>query len=329
MRRIDGQIPSEIPPYHAFGFTLEMTHERRARVWWSGIEMLARIHAIDWQRHGLSFLEVDNQLEYYERFLNWARGDKPQPLLDAALAWLKAHRAPPRRIALCWGDSRLPNMIFRDSEVVAVLDWEMAFLGDPENDLAWWLFLDWSHSTGYGIPRLEGLPSREETVARYEELTQSKVEHLLYHEVLAAFRYGVITMKVARNMIAAGLPIASEDMETNNTSTQRLAALLDLPPPGGPARPVTHVDQVTARVQFHLTGPGGSDWYVVADRGKGSRHDGRVSNPDVVFSMAAADWNAMQRGELNRTEAFLGGKIMIEGDITLMLQLEDLISKLS
>src|SRR5262249_41884613 len=60
MRRINGQIPSEIPPYHAFGFTLEMTHERRARVWWSGIEMLARIHGIDWQRHGLSFLEVDN-----------------------------------------------------------------------------------------------------------------------------------------------------------------------------------------------------------------------------------------------------------------------------
>jgi putative sterol carrier protein len=92
---------------------------------------------------------------------------------------------------------------------------------------------------------------------------------------------------------------------------------------------VTHVDQVTARIQFHLTGPGGSDWYVLADKGKGTRHAGTVENPDVVFTTAAADWNAIQSGELNRTEAFLGGRIKIEGDITLMLQLEDLISKLS
>jgi aminoglycoside phosphotransferase (APT) family kinase protein/putative sterol carrier protein len=335
MRAVEGVIPSEIPPYHAFGFCLEISPAQRQRLWWSGIETLARIHGLDWRRLGLSFLgvppegtgAVDRQLEYYKRFLDWARGERPQPILEAALDWLNRNRYAPRRVALCWGDSRLPNMIFRDQEVAAVLDWEMAFLGDPEADLAWWLFLDWCHSTGYGIPRLEGLSSEEETVARYEKLSGHPVEQLPYQKVMAAFRYGVITLRVARLMLEAKLPIANEDMETNNVCTQWLARQLDLPPPGA-GRAVTHLDQVTARVQFHLTGAGGSSWYIVAASGKGSRHEGTVENPDVTLTADAADWHAIQSGELNRTQAFLGGKLKIEGDVTLLLQLEDVISKL-
>jgi aminoglycoside phosphotransferase (APT) family kinase protein/putative sterol carrier protein len=328
MRRIVGEIPSEIPPYHAFGHCVEILPERRARMWWAGIEALAHIHALDWERLGLGFLAVD-QVEYYTRFLEWARGERPQPVLDAALAWLEKNRPPLRRPALCWGDSRLPNMIFRDQEVAGVLDWEMAFIGDPEADLAWWIFMDWSHSTGYGIPRLAGLPERDETIARYEELSGRKVEHFLYHEVLAAFRYGVITMRIARALTDAGIAVANDDMETNNSSTQRLAVLLDLPPPGRPARAVTQVDAITARIQFHLTGPGGSDWYLVSDHGRLARYEGRVEKPDTVLTVDAADWEAIQRGELNRADAFLGGKLKIEGDVTLLLQLEATIAELS
>jgi aminoglycoside phosphotransferase (APT) family kinase protein/putative sterol carrier protein len=337
MRKIDGEIPSEVPPYHAFGHCLALSPARRAAMWWSGIETLARIHRLDWRRLGLGFLgepgggtdALDRPLDYYARYLEWAREGVEQPILDAALAWLRDHRYAPRRIGLCWGDSRLPNVIYGpDDRVVGVLDWEMAFLGDPEADLAWWIFLDWCHSTGYGIPRLEGLPSREETIARYAELSGAPVEHLEWQEVFAALRYGVITVRVAHTMRAAGISIAAPDMETNNVCTQRLATLLGLPPPGA-VREVTHVSEVTARVQFRLTGPGGSEWYLVADRGRGSRHAGVVDAPDVTLTASAADWNAIQRGELNRTEAFLGGKLVIEGDVSLLLQLEDMISKLA
>jgi putative sterol carrier protein len=336
MRAIDGVIPSEIPPYHAFGHCLEITPAQRARMWWSGIETLARIHRLDWRARGLSFLgvprdaadAVERQVSYYEKFLRWAAGDKPQPVLDPALEWLKANRYTPKHVALCWGDSRLPNMIFRDQEVVGVLDWEMAYLGDPEADLAWWIYLDWCHSNGYGIPRLEGLPSEEETVARYTALSGHPVEHLYYQKMMAAFRYGVITLRVVRLMVEAKLPIANEDMETNNVCTQWLARELGLPPPGA-AREVTSIGDVTARVQFHLTGKGGSDWYIVAAQGKGSRHPGTVDHPDVTLTVDADDWRAIQTGELNRTQAFLGGKLTIEGDVTLLMQLEEMIAKLN
>ena len=337
MRKIEGEIASEVPTYHTFGLFLEATPERRAKMWWSGVETLAKIHALDWQRLGLSFLgapkggtgPLDQQVDYYERFLEWTRGDEPQPVLEAALAWLKEHRFSPERVTLCWGDSRLPNLIFRDDEVAGVLDWEMAFLGDPESDLAWWLFLDWHHSEGLGIPRLEGLPDTEETIRRYEELTGWKVEHALYHEVLAAFRFGVIMVSVVRNMKERGLPTATADLGTNNPCTRRLATLLELPPPGAPARQLTRIDEVTVQVQFHLTGPGGHDWYLVSDKGKATRHEGTAENPDVTVTVSAADWEAIQGGELDRTQAYLGGKLVIEGDLTLMMQLEDAISKLS
>jgi aminoglycoside phosphotransferase (APT) family kinase protein/putative sterol carrier protein len=335
MARVTGDIPSEVPAYHAYGFCFEATPVRRARLWWSGIETLARIHRLDWRRLGLDFLGVpgagtdplDRQLDYYARYLDWAREGAPQPILAAALAWLREHRYAPARVTLCWGDARLPNVVFRDDAVAAVLDWEMAFLGDPEADLGWWLFFDWHHSEGYGIPRLAGFAGVEETVARYEALTGWRVEHARYNEVLAAFRFGVILLRLARNMRAAGVLTPAADRESNNACTRRLAALLGLPPPGT-ARGVTRLEEASVRVQFHLTGPDGGDWYLVSENGRAARHEGTVADPDTTVTAAAADWLALRRGELDRVQAFLGGKLRIEGDMTLLLQLEEAIARL-
>lgn len=240
MDRVAGDIPPDVPPYHAVGVCVDATPERRARLWWSGIETLARIHALDWPALGLDFLGVppagraalDPQLAYYTTFLDDVARTEAQPILTAALAWLRANRYVPERIALCWGDSRLPNMIFRHDAVVAVLDWEMAFLGDPEADLGWWIFLDWANSEGFGIPRLPGFPTAAETIARYEALSGRRVRQARYNEMWAAFRYGVILARVAVNLLAAGLPLGNPDLATNNPCTRRLADLLGLPAPG-------------------------------------------------------------------------------------------------
>jgi aminoglycoside phosphotransferase (APT) family kinase protein len=238
MRRIEGEVPPDIPFYHAAGVLAGAPPDRRAAMWWRGIETLARIHEADWRALGLSFLgaptdgegAIDPQLDYYERFLRWAQGSEPEPVLEAALRWLREHRPAPQRISLCWGDARLPNIMYRDGEVAGVFDWEMAFLGDPEADLAWWLFLDWHHSEGNATPRLEGLPPTEETVRRYEELTGRAVRNLRYYEVFAGFRFGVIMVSIYRNMRARGVaPTSSGGRGLESPITRRLAELLDLP----------------------------------------------------------------------------------------------------
>jgi len=338
MGKLNGIVPPEYPPYQTFGVYFNATPLLRAKMWWGSLDAIAKVHKLDWEKLGFSFLgvpkagtdPVDRQLDYLERYLNWVKEghQDTQPTLEPALKWLKENRYAPERIKLCWGDPRLPNTMYgQDFEVLAVLDWEMAYLGDPVSDLAWFLFLDWQHSEGVGIPRLEGSPGREETVKRYEELTGFKVKNLLYNEVLAAFYFGIIYLKVMKNFKKMGIAQPGDTTEHNNVCTQRLASLLDLPAPGAPPRKTTKVEEVTATVQFHLTGPGGSNWYLLCEKGRGTRYDGTAANPSCTLITSAEDWAAIQRGEMERSQAWMTGKLKIEGDMTLLLQLEETISK--
>jgi len=341
MDAVDGDVPSEVPSYHVFGWVQEAPAERRTRIWWNGLETLARIHALDWRALGLSCLgepesaraAIDAQLAYWDRYLALVRDEgPPQPTLDASLAWLRDNAFTPRRVSLCWGDSRLPNMMFRNDRVAAVLDWEMAFLGDPEADLGWWCFLDWANNEGYGGPHLDGIPGKEETLARYAELTGHPVEHALWHEVFAAVRYGVILGRVAIRMRAIGASLPSDDWESNNVCTQALARLLDLPPPGEETL-TTRVGRRDAgapvRLQFRLSGQGGGDWWVLVQGDDASRHAGVVDDPDATLEADVADWRAVQAGDLDRLQAFMDGKLKISGDLTLFMLHETLITRLS
>jgi aminoglycoside phosphotransferase (APT) family kinase protein len=243
MARVEGRIPTDNPPYHAGGWVTEVEPPERAAMWWSGLDVLGRIHRLDWRALGFDFLAMpergasplDQQLHYYEEYLTWAARSVPQPTCEPALAWLREHRPREEPVALCWGDARIGNMIFHEGRCAAVLDWEMVTLGNPVQDLAWWLFVDRHHSEGLGIERLPGFPSREETVARWEGAVGLPAEHLDYYEVFAAFRFGVIMIRLAQQLTEYGLLPEDSDFETNNIVTRLLARLLGLPAPGGAA----------------------------------------------------------------------------------------------
>ena len=107
----------------------------------------------------------DQQWSYWTDSFTWAAEGREQPVADAALAWLEANMPADRPTGFAWGDARPGNMIFDGFECRAVLDWEMVSLGGHLSDIGWWLFLDRFHSEGYGVPRLEGLGTRDETLA--------------------------------------------------------------------------------------------------------------------------------------------------------------------
>jgi putative sterol carrier protein len=207
------------------------------------------------------------------------------------------------------------------------MDWEMAFIGDPVADLAWAFTLDKQHSEGYGLPRLEGTPEDEAVVRRYEELTEWKVENLFYNEVLATVRYGQTVISVLKKFIKEGIPI-EQDLILNNFATQHLADLLGLPSPGEKKQEVTDINQVTVIVQFHFSGAGGGDFYLISDRGKGTRHEGIAENPNCTMKVSVDDWKAIQSGELNRLDAWSTGRLVTDGDLGLMALLEGMISEL-
>ena len=122
MERVEGQIPTDNPPYHTGGWLTESTPEQRERLWWSGIDALSSIHRLDWKDMGFNFLAMpergatglEQQIDYYVDYLEWAARGKPQPTVEAALSWLKANQPSGDRMSLVWGDARIGNMIFHD-----------------------------------------------------------------------------------------------------------------------------------------------------------------------------------------------------------------------
>ena len=155
-------------------------------------------------------------------------------MIEAAHEWLLKNKPADEPEVLVWGDARIGNIIFDGTTPVAVLDWEMVNVGSPEKDVAWSVFLDRHHSEGIETPRLEGFPSYEDTTAYYEEQSGHRVKHLEYYQVYAGYRFGIIMMRIAQQLVHYELMNAEQgrEMEVNNTVTRLTAKILDLPPPG-------------------------------------------------------------------------------------------------
>ena len=136
---------------------------------------LGRIAGADPQAIGLGDLEGahdtsacwQHEVDRWEKVI---REDalEPQPIAHATIRWLKRNPPPPaKRIAVVHGDYRTGNFLFdQNGDIRAILDWEMAHLGDPLEDIGWaadplWSHGDPSHPAG-GIAREDGLRLWEE-----------------------------------------------------------------------------------------------------------------------------------------------------------------------
>ncbi|MFG2002224.1 phosphotransferase family protein [Spirillospora sp. NPDC048911] len=234
MGRIDGDVPTDMPPYHQDGWVTHVPPEERAAMWWSPLEILAELHTLDVAALDLGFLDqpawgatgLDQRLNYYEHYLHWAY-EGPQETALRALEWLRANQVDePDPPAVLWGDARIGNIIFQKGEPRAVLDWETAMLGAPEEDLAWYMFLDRHHSEGIGVPRLAGFPSYADTVARYEALLGRPMRHLDYYEILSGFKFSVIMARIGQAMIDFGWIEPGNTFPHDNNCTQLLARIL-------------------------------------------------------------------------------------------------------
>ena len=232
MPRIDGEVPADNPCYHVEGWMPALAPEGQRRVWDNGIDAMARIHRIDRHAIGLDWIEPvtpEDQLELDRRYRTFAAGDVPYPPVDRAFEVLAASvpSADPSP-ALCWGDSRIGNMIFAaDQSVAAVLDWEMVTAGDPVQDLAWYFLLDRHHVDAFGAARLPGLPSREESIARWEVATGRSAEHLGWYELLGAARYASIMTRVMQLLDSSGVFPGAAEMAYDQTGSQLLTRMLD------------------------------------------------------------------------------------------------------
>jgi hypothetical protein len=125
------------------------------------------------------------------------------------------------------------NQSLSTLELVAALDWEQATLSSRELDLGWWLFSRRTHGEGLGIALPPGFPSREQDIARYEELTGEPVRHIEFYEVLNGLIGAIAVMRIGDTMIRAGALPADSPMPSVNPASVALAGLLGEPVPTG------------------------------------------------------------------------------------------------
>ena len=118
--------------------------------------------------------------------------DWPRPVFELALRWLRARDpGPAEQVTLVHGDFRHGNLIIGPDGVRAVLDWELAHLGDPMEDLGWVCVNSWRF--GEIDKPVGGFGSREELFAGYEAAGRRvDPERVMFWEVMGTLRWGVM-----------------------------------------------------------------------------------------------------------------------------------------
>ena len=146
---------SDFPSYHSQGLYFDANPGQRETMWWGCVQAIADVHALDWRSLRLNKLlmpqrgarPLEQVVKYCDELLTWGSPDSKRHELVDAVKWLRDSIYEPEHLVLCWGDSRLSNILYgQEFEVTAVLDWELAYIGDHEADLAWLLFVDWACS---------------------------------------------------------------------------------------------------------------------------------------------------------------------------------------
>lgn len=160
-------------------------------------EVLAKVHTMDPDEfptlRRLTPAELIAQYHEAYRASNW-----PRPVFDLAFRWLEAHCPPaPAQMKLVHGDFRNGNLMIGPDGVRAVLDWEIAHVGDPMEDLGWICTNCWRFGR-VDLP-VGGFGQREDLWAGYEAAGGAPVQrdHAHWWEVYGSMRWGVMCSGMA------------------------------------------------------------------------------------------------------------------------------------
>jgi aminoglycoside phosphotransferase (APT) family kinase protein len=157
--------------------------------------LLARVHQIDPAK--LPFLRPFGsvaQLEGYRRIYDAL--DHPQPVIELGLRWAQSHVPHQHPLRVVHGDFRLGNLICGQAEIAAVIDWELATVGDPLQDLGWLCVKTWRF--GGSLP-VAGIGRREDLVAAYEHASGTVVNarHLRFWEGFGSLKWAIMCLMIA------------------------------------------------------------------------------------------------------------------------------------
>jgi aminoglycoside phosphotransferase (APT) family kinase protein len=199
MEHVDGVVISEHVPT-AFAGARD-----RLRIGYEAVDALAELHAVDLSSAGMD--DFGRRTGYLERQLRRFNGiwdtqrTREIPEIVQVHDWLVRHLPESGPATVVHGDYRLGNLVYGHTgpvQMLAVLDWEMATLGDPRADIGY-LCATWAERGDGENPmsklsaatRLPGFPSRDEVRERYARMSGRDLEGLDWYEVLALWKCAI------------------------------------------------------------------------------------------------------------------------------------------
>ncbi|AEG48303.1 aminoglycoside phosphotransferase [Sphingobium chlorophenolicum L-1] len=202
MEPVDGFNPiGQLPQPHAG--SPAMRHDMGLAL----VDGIAALGAQDHQALGLDdFGKPDNflgrqvdrwrsQLAGYAEFDGWT-GAEALPSVGAVGDWLERHRPERFTPGIMHGDYHLANVMFRRDgpELAAIIDWELATIGDPLLDLGWVLatWPDGKSGSTVSVEPWDGFPAAGELVARYAGRSARNLSAVDWYHVLACYKLGIL-----------------------------------------------------------------------------------------------------------------------------------------
>jgi aminoglycoside phosphotransferase (APT) family kinase protein len=152
----------------------------------------AQLHQIDVS--SVPGLVADDQMKRYQTVLRDL--GEPHPVFEAAFRWLEINRPESTSECLVHGDYRLGNIMVNDQGLTAILDWELAHIGDPMEDLGWLCVRAWRF--GGAFPAA-GLGSYDELFDAYASVTGVRPDPdvVRWWEILGTLKWGIICISQA------------------------------------------------------------------------------------------------------------------------------------
>jgi aminoglycoside phosphotransferase (APT) family kinase protein len=201
---VDGWSPMDKLEDKKWPAPFDTDVETRAGLGYQLAEGIALLSKVDWEARGLQDLgrpdgfherQVDRWTTFFERI-------KGRELdgMDVASAWLRAHRPIDYVPGIMHGDYQFANVMFRNgapARLAAIVDWEMGTVGDPKLDLGW-MVQGWPddtsspEATASSYVDMLGMPSRQEVVDHYAEVSGRQVDDIDYYVILAKWKLAIV-----------------------------------------------------------------------------------------------------------------------------------------
>lgn len=227
MERIEGRAAPESTPasFHGKGWFRDEPAAVQQGVWWSFLDTLAALHAVEPTtvpaHYGVN--GIAGVLDYWRASLLDAAPAGLVPRQLAAIDWVgdnipgEADQQP----ALCMGDARLGNALPNGSRVTTLVDFEVAYIGNPVADIGYCLMQEAFTRLLTDRPAT-GIPTPQQTWERWEQLTGRSARQRDYW---TAFGTTILCVTGTRAMLNWGVP--AEGIDTANIAVSEWETLID------------------------------------------------------------------------------------------------------